>query len=26
MLRYRGPWLLAVALRAGGAVLVGRAQ
>jgi hypothetical protein len=26
MLRYRGPWLLAVALRAGGAVLVGRAE
>jgi hypothetical protein len=25
MLRYRGPWLLAVALRAGGAVLVGKA-
>jgi hypothetical protein len=25
-LRYRGPWLLAVALRAGGAVLVGRAE
>jgi hypothetical protein len=26
MLRYRGPWLLAVALRAGGAVLVGRPE
>jgi hypothetical protein len=26
MLRYRGPWLLAMALRAGGAVLVGRAE
>jgi hypothetical protein len=26
LLRYRGPWLLAVALRAGGAVLVGRAE
>lgn len=26
MLRYRGSWLLAVALRAGGAVLVGRAE
>ena len=26
MLRYRAPWLLAVALRAGGAVLVGRAE
>jgi hypothetical protein len=25
MLRYSGPWLLAVTLRAGGAVLVGRA-
>jgi len=26
MLRYRGPWRLAVALRAGGAVLVGRSE
>ena len=26
MLRYRAPWLLAVALRAGGAVLVGRPE
>jgi hypothetical protein len=26
MLRYRAPWLLAVALRAGGAVLVGRSE
>ena len=26
MLRYRGPWLLAIALRAGGAVLVGRSE
>jgi hypothetical protein len=26
LLRYRGSWLLAVALRAGGAVLVGRAE
>jgi len=26
LLRYRGPWLLAVALRAGGAVLVGRVE
>ena len=26
MLRYRAPWLLAVALRTGGAVLVGRAE
>ena len=26
MLRYRAPWLLAVALRAGGAVLVGRTE
>jgi hypothetical protein len=26
MLRYRAPWLLAVTLRAGGAVLVGRAE
>lgn len=26
MFRYRAPWLLAVALRAGGAVLVGRSE
>jgi hypothetical protein len=26
MLRYRAPWLLAVALRSGGAVLVGRSE
>jgi hypothetical protein len=26
MLRYRGSWLLAVALRAGGVVLVGRPE
>ncbi len=26
MLRFRGPWRLAVALRAGGAVLVGRSE
>ena len=26
LLRYRGSWLLAVALRAGGAVLVGRPE
>lgn len=26
MLRYRAPWLLVVALRAGGAVLVGRSE
>ena len=26
MLRYRGSWVLAIALRAGGAVLVGRSE